>query len=165
MGLWVLAIMIALIGQNEGGQGEASPPIPVPQPPLPVSIERVKEGLQHPGPALKIPPIEAIPVFRARVEEEAPRLDNPLQGMRRELAEHPTGVGGRLGGFDVLGAVMGIVKSIKSVHRAHTEAEIRKEVQSALDAFCLEHDCSVLEDAPPPLEGIVLPRRTRQGRP
>jgi hypothetical protein len=108
---------------------------------------------------LKIPPIESMPVFRATVEGEAP-FDNPLQGMRRELAEYPTGVGGRLGGIDVLPAVMGIVKSIKSAYRAHAEAEIRKEVQAALDAFCAEHDCSVLE-GPPPMEGIVLPRKSR----
>jgi hypothetical protein len=38
--------------------------------------------------------------------------------------------------------------------------EIRKEVQAALDAFCVEHDCSVLE-GPPPMEGIVLPRKAR----
>jgi hypothetical protein len=100
-----------------------------------------------------------MPVFRATVEGEAP-FDNPLQGMRRELAEYPTGVGGRLGGIDVLPAVMGIVKSIKSAYRAHAEAEIRKEVQAALDAFCAEHDCSVLE-GPPPMEGIVLPRKSR----
>ena len=134
------------------------PSDPPPASELPVSVERIKEGLQRP--TLKIPQIDPTPVFRATIEEEAPRFDNPLEGMRRDLAENPTGVGGRLGGFDVLGAVTGIVKSIKSAYRAHSEAEIRKEVQAALDAFCAEHDCSVLE-GPPPMEGIVLPRRAR----
>ena len=53
---------------------------------------------------------------------------------------------------------MGIVKAIKSARRAHTEAEIRNDVQEALTTFCAEHDCSVLADGPPPMEGIVLPR-------
>jgi hypothetical protein len=150
MGIAVLAVMLMASSQSTA-------PDPPPPAELPVSVERIKEGLQRP--TLKIPPIDPIPVFRATVEGEAPPFDNPLQGMRRELAEHPTGVGGRLSGFDVLGAVMGIVKSIKSAYRAHTEAEIRKEVQAAIDAFCAEHDCSVLEG--PPMEGILLPRKAR----
>jgi hypothetical protein len=125
---------------------------------LPVNVERVREALQRPG--LKMPPIDPTPVFRATVEEQAP-FDNPLQGMRRELADDHGATGGRLGGFDVLGAVMGIVKSIKSAYRAHTEAEIRKRVQAEIDAFCVEHDCSVLENGPPPMEGIILPRIRR----
>jgi hypothetical protein len=153
MGLAVLT-MLMLLGQQSAPTAPADPPPPSE---LPVSVERIREGLQRP--VLKIPPIESMPVFRATVEGEAP-FDNPLQGMRRELAEYPTGVGGRLGGIDVLPAVMGIVKSIKSAYRAHAEAEIRKEVQAALDAFCAEHDCSVLE-GPPPMEGIVLPRKSR----
>lgn len=145
----VLAMMLMAASQT------SAPPEPPPPVELPVSVERIREGLQRP--TLKIPPIDPTPVFRATIEAEAP-FDNPLQGMRRELAENPTGVGGRLGGFDVLGAVMGIVKSVKSAYRAHSEVEIRKEVQAALDAFCAEHDCSVLE-GPPPMEGIVLPRK------
>ena len=152
MGITVLAVMLLAVSQT------TPPPEPPPPSELPVSIERIREGLQRP--TLKIPPIDPTPVFRATIEEEAPPFDNPLQGMRRELAEHPTGVGGRLSGFDVLGAVMGIVKSIRSAYRAHSEAEIRKEVQAALDAFCAEHDCSVLE-GPPPMEGIVLPRKAQ----
>jgi hypothetical protein len=153
MGIVVFAVMLMAASQTSAA------PDPPPAAELPVSLERIREGLQHP--TLKIPPIDPTPVFRASIEGEAP-FDNPLQGMRRDLAENPTGVGGRLGGFDVLGAVMGIVKSVKSAYRAHSEAEIRKEVQAALDAFCAEHDCSVLE-GPPPMEGIVLPRRAVPG--
>lgn len=149
MGIVVLAVMLMAVSQT------SAPPDAPPPAELPVSVERIREGLQRP--TLKIPPIDPTPVFRATIEAEAP-FDNPLQGMRRELAENPTGVGGRLGGFDVLGAVMGIVKSVRSAYRAHSEVEIRKEVQAALDAFCAEHDCSVLE-GPPPMEGIVLPRK------
>ena len=147
MGLAALA-MLMMLGQD------SAPAAPAPE--YPVSVENVREGLKRP-PGLKIPPIDPTPVFRATITE-AP-FENPLQGMRRELAENPGPVGGRLGGFDVLGAVMGIVKSIKAARRAHAEVEIRKEVQEALNAFCAEHDCSVLENGPLPIEGIVLPRK------
>ena len=149
MGLPALVMVMVLGGQEIA---PAAPPAPDP----PVSLENIREGLKRP-PGLKIPPIDSTPVFRATVTE-AP-FENPLQGMRRELAENPGPVGGRLGGFDVLGAVMGIVKSIKAARRAHAEVEVRKEVQEALNAFCAEHDCSVLENGPPPMEGIVLPRK------
>jgi hypothetical protein len=148
MGLAALT-MLMLLGQD-------SAPAAPPPPDLPVSVENIREGLKRP-PGLKIPPIDSTPVFRATITE-AP-FENPLQGMRRELAENPGPVGGRLGGFDVLGAVTGIVKSIKAARRARAEVEIRKEVQEALNAFCAEHDCSVLENGPPPMEGIVLPRK------
>jgi hypothetical protein len=121
-----------------------------------VSVERIHEGMQRP--ALKIPPpVEFVPVFRATIDERL--FETPLQGMRRELAED-SGYRGT-GGVDVLALAMGVVKSIKGAYRAHSEARIRKEVQEALDAFCAEHDCSVLEDGPPPMEGIILPRRHR----
>lgn len=148
MDLAALAMLMVLGGQD-------STPAAPPATDLPVSVEKIREGLKRP--ALKIPPIDSTPVFRATITETP--FENPLQGMRRELAENPGAVGGRLGGVDVLGAVMGIVKSIKSARRAHAEREIRKDVQAALNAFCAEHDCSVLESGPPPMEGIVLPRR------
>jgi hypothetical protein len=119
----------------------------------PVSFERIHEGLQRPK--LKIPPIDVTPVFRARVDEEI--FENPLQGMRRELAADPGGHGG--GGVDVLPAIMGIVNGIKRARRARAEREIRQDVQAAIDAFCIEHDCSALENGPPPMEGIILPRK------
>lgn len=121
-----------------------------------MSVERIHDGLQRP--ALKIPPpVEFVPVFRATIDERL--FETPLQGMRRELAED-SGYRGKAG-VDVLALAMGVVKSIKGAYRAHSEARIRKEVQEALDAFCAEHDCSVLENGPPPMEGIVLPRRHR----
>jgi hypothetical protein len=135
------------------GQAEAPPPSTAAD--LPVSIERVREGLSRP--TLKIPPIEVTPVFRTTVVEDT--FDNPLQGARRELAAS-SGYSPR-GGVDVLGLAMGIVKSLKGKYRAHSEARIRKEVEEELTVFCAEHDCSVLEDGPPPMEGILLPRRAR----
>jgi hypothetical protein len=149
MGGAAVAVLMLLAAQS------SVPAAPPPTPDLPVSVDHIREGLQRP--VLKIPPIDPTPVFRATVEADAP-FDNPLQGMRRELAEDP-GTPLECGPCNVLPLVMGIVRSIKAAHRAHVEAEVRKEVQAALDAFCAEHDCSVLSDGPPPMEGIVLPRK------
>ena len=133
---------------------QAQAPAPTEPPPnLPVSLERIREGLQRPK--LKIPPIEVTPVFRARVDEVL--FENPVQGMRRELAADPGGHPGS--GTDILPAIMGIVNGIKRARRARAEREIRQDVQAAIDAFCTEHDCSVLENGPPPMEGIILPRK------
>jgi hypothetical protein len=142
-----------VLGMLMAGQSPA--PLQPPDPPVPpVSVERIHEGLQRP--ALTIPPLEVLPVFRGSVEVELV-LDTPLQAMRRELAED-SGYSGRRG-IDVLGAVMGIVKGIKAARRTRAEAEIRQEVQAELNAFCAEHDCSVLESGPPPIEGIIIPRK------
>ena len=54
---------------------------------------------------------------------------------------------------------MGIVNGITRARRARAEREIRQDVQAAIDAFCTAHDCSVLENGPPPMEGIILPRK------
>jgi hypothetical protein len=148
MGIPALAILMMAAGQAD------APPSSASAPEYPVSVERIGAAMQRP--AMKIPPIDPTPVFRATVEGEAP-FDNPLQGMRRELA----GVSRFPPPPELIGLVMGIVRSIKAAHRAHEEAAIRKEVQEALTAFCAERDCSVLENGPPPLEGIVLPSRGR----
>ena len=120
---------------------------------LPVSVDRVREGLQRP--ALKIPQIEVLPVFRESVEVDLP-LDTPLQAMRRELAAE-SGYSGRRP--NLIAAVMTVVNGIKAAYRTHKEAEIRERVQVELNAFCAEHDCSVLEDGPPPIEGVIIPRK------
>jgi hypothetical protein len=145
----VLALMLLMMGDQAPSPAPAEPP-----PELPVSLERIHEGLQQ-RPKLKIPPVEITPVFRARVDELL--FETPLQGMRRELAADPGGHPG--GGVDVLPAIMGIVNGIKRARRARAEREIRREVQAAIDAFCAEHDCSVLENGPTPMEGIILPRK------
>ncbi len=144
------AVLMLLAGQDTA---PAAPPAPD----IPVSVERIREALLHDlqRPALKIPVVEFTPVFRVTIVDKV--LDNPLQAMRRELAESSGYSGG--GGVEIIGLVMGIVRSIKAAHRAHEETVIRKEVQAALTAFCTQHDCSVLENGPPSLEGIVLPRK------
>jgi len=127
---------------------------PIPDPQTPVSVERVRERLQRP--AIKIPPLEVLPVFRESVLVDLP-LDTPLQAMRRELAAE-SGYRGR-GGVEVIALVMRMVNGIKAAYRAHKEAEIRERVQVELNAFCAEHDCSVLADGPPPIEGVIIPRQ------
>ena len=150
MGAAAFAILMLLAGQD------SAPAVP-PAPDIPVSVERIREALLHDSqrPALKIPVVEFTPVFRATIVDKV--LDNPLQAMRRELAES-SGYSGR-GGVEIIGLVMGMVRSIKAANRAREEAAIRKDVQAALDAFCAAHDCSVLSDGPPLMEGIVLPRK------
>lgn len=156
MGIWTLAVF--MMAASQGTVPPAADRSVAPDPALVtlVSVERIHDGLQRP--ALKIPPpVEFVPVFRATIDERL--FETPLQGMRRELAED-SGYRGKAG-VDVLALAMGMVKSIKGAYRGYSEARIRKEVQEALDAFCAEHDCSVLADGPPPIEGIVLPRRRR----
>ena len=156
MGIWTLAVF--MMAASQGTVPPAADRSVAPDPALVtlVSVERIHDGLQRP--ALKIPPpVEFVPVFRATIDERL--FETPLQGMRRELAED-SGYRGKAG-VDVLALAMGMVKSIKGAYRGYSEARIRKEVQEALDAFCAEHDCSVLADGPPPIEGIVLPQRRR----
>ncbi|HET9193480.1 MAG TPA: hypothetical protein VFO21_11405 [Vicinamibacterales bacterium] len=156
MGIWPLAVFMMAASQATVPPAADRSVAPDPALVTLVSVERIHDGLQRPE--LKIPPpVEFVPVFRATIDERL--FETPLQGMRRELAED-SGYRGRAG-VDVLALAMGVVKSIKGAYRAHSEARIRKEVQEALDAFCAEHDCSVLADGPPPMEGIVLPRRRR----
>ena len=155
-------IVMMLMGGQDGTPGTpvaptdqrpSDPRSSAPDPKSPVSVERVREGLQRP--VLKIPQIEVLPVFRGSVEVDLP-LDTPLQAMRRELAAE-SGYSKRAP--DIIGAVMGIVKRVKAARRAHAEAEIRKAVQEELNAFCAQHDCSVLADGPPPIEGVIIPRK------
>jgi hypothetical protein len=156
MGMAALVVLMLAAGQAGSGAAMAdAAPDKVRPTESTVSVERVREGLQRP--ALKIPAIDPIPVFRASVEEIL--LETPLQVVRRELAADSGYTGGT--GRDVLPLIMGVVKSIRGAYRAYSEARIRKEVQAALTAFCAEHDCSVLEAGPPPIEGVVLPRRAR----
>src|SRR5688572_11648771 len=156
MGAWMWPVALMMAASQATVPAAADPSAPDTALVTLVSVERIHDGLQRP--ALKIPPpVEFVPVFRATIDERL--FETPLQGMRRELAED-SGYRGRAG-VDVLALAMGVVKSIKGAYRAHSEARIRKEVQEALDAFCAEHDCSVLADGPPPMEGIVLPRRRR----
>src|SRR5688572_4900748 len=74
-----LAVSLAAGSQTPAGQS-AGPDGTT----LPVSIERVQEGLQRP-PGLKLPNPEEMAYFRATIEEALP-LDSVLDAMRRDLA-------------------------------------------------------------------------------
>ena len=139
-------------------QRDASPAI------SPVSVDRVRERLQRPE-SLRMPSIpEPAAQFRVDVEGSFP-VESVLEGVRRDLAARPgfaagrpTGPGSPLaGGVDLLGMVRGLAGRIRDGRRARAERNARREVQDALDAFCRVHDCSVLEEGPPPHEGLVLP--------
>lgn len=156
MGMAAMLAVLMLGGQASTPAMPTTPPDSPSDPLSPVSLDRVHQGLQRS--TLKIPPIDPLPVFRGSVEIDLP-LDTPLDAMRRELAAD-SGYSERRG-VDVLGAVMGIVKRVKSARRARAEAEIRREVQAELNAFCAKHDCSALEDGPAPIEGVIIPRRGR----
>lgn len=150
----VLALALAAPGQAE----EPKPPSPVSL--FGVSIERIRDGLQQPPTiAITIPPLfdDAVPRFRARVDA---LFDNPLAGMRKELALSSGYTGGS--GIDVLPLAMGVVKKIQAARRARAEADARKDVAEAVAAFCAAHDCSLVESGPQALEGILLPPRRRE---
>src|SRR5687768_15588338 len=128
---------------------------------LPISVERIQDALQRP-PALTIPPPpEPSATFRSGVEDTPP-FESVLEGMRRDLALwngansviHPPGGGlpsSRLGGgTDVLPLISAAIKQWKT-------ARARDRVNKEFAAFCAVNDCSVLETAPSPPEGIVRP--------
>ena len=155
----VIALTSALTNPvSASAQRDASAATP------PVSADRVREGLQRPEP-LRIPPIpEPAAHFRVDVEGLFP-VETVLDGVRRDLAAQPgfaagrpTGPGSPLaGGLDLLGVVRGLAGRIGGARRARAERNARREVQDALAAFCRVHDCSVLEEGPPPHEGLALP--------
>ena len=124
-----------------------------------VSDDRVREGAQRPQ-TLKIPPLpEAFtPVFRATVKEDAVLVENPLEGMRRDLAES-SGAPDRA--YNLLDVPMALVKKIQAARHARAESAARREVQAAISAFCAAHDCSALEQSPDTPEGIIFPRVVR----
>src|SRR5687768_6612799 len=118
MGIWIAAVFMMAASQ---AVAPSSPPVTSGAPDSAliavVSVDRIHEGLQRP--ALKIPaPVEFVPVFRATIDERL--FENPLQGMRRELAED-SGYRGKAG-VDVLAHAMGVVKinqrSVPLVHRS-----------------------------------------------
>jgi hypothetical protein len=69
MRIAVLALMMMAASQTSPPPPAALPEVPAPAPEYPVSVERVREGLKRP--ALKIPPVDSTPVFRATITEAA----------------------------------------------------------------------------------------------
>ena len=146
-----LAVTLAAGSQDPAGQS-AGPDGAT----LPVSIERVREGLERPS-VLKLPNPEEMAYFRATIEEALP-IDGVLEAMRRDLAAWrgypitaPTSRPAPLAvGIEVLGLARSFLKW-------RAERNARQTVQEALNEFCSTHDCSLVEDAVP-IEGVLMPR-------
>jgi hypothetical protein len=146
-----LAVSLAAGSQTPAGQS-AGPDGTT----LPVSIERVQEGLQRP-PGLKLPNPEEMAYFRATIEEALP-LDSVLDAMRRDLAAwrgYPiTAPTSRPQPLVVEIELLGLARSFL---KWRAERHARHTVQEALNEFCSTHDCSVVEGAAP-IEGVLMPR-------
>jgi hypothetical protein len=151
------AAALALVGGAGVQSADAEADGQTPAPP-PVSIERVREGLERPH-LLKLPNPDEMAYFRAAVVERLV-IESVLDAMRRDLAARP----GRpilspsampesplLFSTDLL--ALG-----RSFLRWRGERNARRTVQDALDEFCATHDCSILESGPPAIEGVLLPR-------
>jgi hypothetical protein len=134
-----------------------------------VSPDHVSEGLRRPALVIPEVPIQQ-PTFRSEVTE---KLETPLDVIRRELQEeakrHPWQSGyylpgstinstpGLIGQVDVWPALVSLVTKIKTIRREHSEAEARQMVQQELAAFCSQHDCAQVAQAPLP-EGVIFPQ-------
>ena len=125
-------------------------------PPVPVSVERVRKGLERPE-GLKLPNPDEIAYFRATIEEKLP-IDDVLAAMRRDLARWPgTPIVAPASRPVPLVASMDVLPLARAFLRWRAERRARETVQEALEEFCSVHDCSILESAAP-LEGVLMPR-------
>jgi hypothetical protein len=123
--------------------------------PAPVSVERVREGLDRPQ-VLKMPNPEEMAYFRATIEEKLP-IDDVLAAMRRDLARWSgTPIVAPTGHPAPLVASVDVLPLARAFLRWRAERRVRQTVQEALDEFCSTHDCSILEGAPP-IEGVLMP--------
>ena len=104
--------------------------------PLPVSIERIREGLKEPPPLMRIPaPSGEIPTFRSEVRGELPLLQ-PVD----EIPFDPT-YGLPSVGELLMGGIGKIRTAVVSYKRGRAEHRARKEVEDALAAFCAVRGC------------------------
>jgi hypothetical protein len=123
-----------------------------PNPPLPVSLERIQERLKRPDP-LQLPP-ERKPDFRATVSEEFERPETILEALRRELGGDvtpkpriPGTISPALVSVDLLQIATSIKRRMSAALRARAERNARAEVAAVLAEFCAQHDCSALEES------------------
>jgi hypothetical protein len=157
--LLTLIVGLVLVAPRVG-RGQSPDSTPASQE-VPVSADRISDGLHRPE--LQIPPVvlSQEPTFRTSVTG---KLETPLDVIRRELREearlHPWEnahyTPGVVAQVDVIPALMSLITKIKTIRREHAEAEARQMVQQELAAFCSEHDCA--EAAELPVEGVILPR-------
>jgi hypothetical protein len=133
-------------------QAQSAPAAP---PPLPVSLERIRRGLEEPRATVTVLSVEAglPPVFRMEIEQPSldverlwredsltPTFVRPSRGLEhheflgavtpdlfRGTAQHPC--------CDVLPAIEALVSSVKKGLRKRAETRARREVQKALEEF------------------------------
>ena len=154
------ALALSLAAGERAPAGQTAAPDATP---APVSVERVREGVERPQ-LLKLPHPDEIAYFRATVEEALP-VDGVLDAMRRDLAAWPgspiiaptSGHPSPAVGIEVLGLA-------RSFLRARAERKAKRAVRIALDEFCLTHDCSTVESGPA-IEGVLMPRAQRVAAP
>jgi hypothetical protein len=149
--LWV--IVVVLLTTPAYGQSSA-----------PAVSNGPVEGLK--GSLFKIPPmppVEATPTFKLRVEGQWP-LETPLEAIRRELGADTKRmrplVPGTAGGapplvtVDLLAVYGSIKKSIQQARHEHAEREARQFVAEDLAPFCAINDCSHRDEAV--TEGVII---------
>ena len=102
--------------------------------PTPVSIERIRAGLEH-TPLLRLDAAgsDSPPTFH--VEVRAPYF---VAQLPQEKPFDPT-----FGLPSVPELLIDGVQKIRAAKRGHAERRARQQVDSALAAFCAAHDCSM----------------------
>jgi hypothetical protein len=132
---------------------------------LPISVDRIRDALQHPPLIMPLPP-DALPTFRTTIEDKSPAFESALEGMRRDLALW-SGAGSVIhapnaNSIPARGvAGVNVLPLLSSLRKAWSDAKagrVRRGITEELAAFCRVNDCTVLEGgistAP---EGIVVP--------
>ncbi len=149
----VLGCAVACAGQTPEEQDPSA---------LPVSIERIREGLHRPPSVLQLPATPEAD-FRATVIEAYSLPETVLEALRRDLAGDltpkripPGTIAPPLVSVDLLQFAMSLTRKIGGALRARAERDARAEVDAALAEFCAQHDCAVLEQSRPSIpEGVL----------
>ena len=106
-------------------------------PPLPVSMDRIRAGLNQPPTRLQIPPPSAdLPTFRIEVREPLFTLE-PVD----EEPSDPT-MGLPSMGELLMNGIEHIRSAVVDYKRGRAERRARKEVDGALAAFCAVRECT-----------------------
>jgi hypothetical protein len=104
---------------------------------LPVSIERIRAGLQQPPPLLQVPaPSGGIPTFRIEVRER-PFVLQPIDDKPFDPTFGLPSVGELL-----MSGIENVRSAAVKYKRRRVERRARKEVDDALAAFCAARECS-----------------------
>jgi hypothetical protein len=158
-----MVAVVLILGAMAGAQSPApsDPPSPAAAPPssaaqrqLPISLARVRAGLERP-PVLRLTVPDPPPDFRIEIQQR-PFIQDLIE--RLDFSSGPMPRGGiyayeqqqRMGTpeiaqplvmVDALGIASSVRKAVSSARRSHAEAAAREEVQRALAEFCATHEC------------------------